>query len=98
MAETYLSSLPKWRFRLMRWVLSTKLGQVVMKRMLKRAAAASQSREYAEGFVFHVVEGDGEASDFGIDYTECAIVKLFRAQEADDFKRYVACSTIRTAR
>ncbi len=89
MVETHLSSLPTWRFRLMRAVLSTRLGQVVMKRMLKRAAAASQRREYAEGFVFHIVEGDGKTFDFGIDYTECAIVKFFRAQGADEFTRYV---------
>lgn len=89
MVETYLSSLPRWRFRLMRGVLSTQLGQVIIKRMLKRAAAASQRREYAEGFVFHFVEGNGEAFDFGIDYTECAIVKFFRAQGADEFTPYV---------
>jgi hypothetical protein len=89
MAETYLYSLPGWRFRLMRGVLSTRLGQVVMKTMLKRAAAASQRREYPAGFVFHFVEGNGEEYDFGIDYTECAIVKFFRAQGADEFTRYV---------
>jgi hypothetical protein len=89
MVETYLSSLPKWRFRLMRGVLSTRLGQLVIKRMLKRAAAASQRREYAEDFVFHFVEGDGQEFDFGIDYTECAVVKFFRAQGAHEFTRYV---------
>jgi hypothetical protein len=89
MVETYLSSLPKWRFCLIRAVLSTGLGQTAIKRMLKRAAAASQRREYPEGFVFHFVEGKGEAVDFGIDYTECAIVKFFKAQGADEFTRYV---------
>lgn len=87
--EMHLSSLPKWRFRLMRVVLSTKLGLGVIKGLLKRAAVASQRREYAEDFVFRYVEGDGRAYDFGIDYEECAIVKFFRAQGAEEFTRYV---------
>lgn len=89
MIEQYLSCLPKWPFRLIRGVLSTKFGQAVIKRMLKRAAATSQRREYAGDFVFHFVEGDGQSFDFGIDYTECAIVKFFRSQGAEEFTRYV---------
>jgi hypothetical protein len=88
-AQRYLSSLPQWRFRLMRGILSTGTGLGVMKRLLKRAAAASQRRRYAEDFVFRYVEGDGRTYDFGIDYEECAVVKFFRQQGAEAFTRYV---------
>lgn len=86
---TYLSSLSHTRVSIMRFLISTppvqKLGQV----LLKKRAAESQQRRYPGDFVFSYVEGDGEEFDFGIDYTECAIVKFFRAQGANEFTRYV---------
>jgi hypothetical protein len=87
--ESYLSSLPQWRLRVMRGVLSSRLGLWVIKSSIKRAAATSQERRYPEDFVFSYVEGDGRAFDFGIDYEECAIVKFFRRQGAEPFTRYV---------
>jgi hypothetical protein len=87
--EKYMSSLPRWRFRLMRAILSTGLGLAIIKRSIKRAAARWQERRYANDFVFRYVEGDGRAYDFGIDYEECAVVKFFRRQGADEFTPYV---------
>jgi len=49
----------------------------------------SQQRRYPQDFVFSYIQGDGKEFDFGIDYTECAIVNFFRAQGADEFTRYV---------
>ena len=39
--------------------------------------------------MFQYVEGDGKNFDFGIDYTECAIVKFHRSQGAEEFTRFV---------
>ena len=55
----------------------------------KRMAAESQKRVYAGDWVLTFVEGDGESFDFGVDYTECGIVKFYRAQGADEFAPYL---------
>ena len=56
---------------------------------LRRQAAASQRRRYPGDWVFRVVEGPGAGGDFGVDYTDCGIVKFFRAQGGDDILRYI---------
>lgn len=89
MMETHLSSSPSWPFWLMRMGLRTKVGQSVFKRALKRMATESQKRHYPHDFVLEYVEGKKGEFDCGIDYTECAIVKLFRSQDAGEFARYV---------
>jgi hypothetical protein len=89
MVETFLYSLPRWPFRLMRLFLSTPPARAFFALMIRRAAEASQLRRYPDDFVFRFVEGDGRTFDFGIDYQECAVVKFFRAQGAEEFNRYV---------
>jgi hypothetical protein len=59
------------------------------KNNLKRRAAASQQRRYPKDFVFFVVEGDGKTFDWGVDYTECAICKLYQQEGAENFTRYL---------
>jgi hypothetical protein len=39
--------------------------------------------------VLTFVEGDGKSFDFGVDYTECGIVKYYRAQNADELAPYL---------
>lgn len=51
---------------------------------LRREAALRQKRKYAGDWVTVFVEGDGIEFDYGIDYTECGICKLFRARNADE--------------
>jgi hypothetical protein len=87
--EAYLSALPKWRFRLMRGLLSTKVGLGLVRWSLKRAAAMSLERRYPEDFVFRYVAGRDGEFDFGLDYEACAIVNFFRRQGAQEFTRYV---------
>jgi hypothetical protein len=58
-------------------------------RPMRRAALESQERVYPADWVFRFVEGDGEAFDWGIDYTECGIVKFFRAQGAGELAPYM---------
>ena len=57
--------------------------------MLARGATRSQERLFPDDFVYNLVSANGQEFDFGIDYTECAIVKFFRTQGAEDFTRYV---------
>jgi hypothetical protein len=87
--EAYLAAQPQWRFRVMRAFMATGLGVWVAKRMLRRAAARSQRRQYEDDFVLRFVEGDGEEFDYGIDVEECAVEKFFREQGAEDFTKYV---------
>ena len=58
---------------------------------LKKRAATSQLRKYPADFVFSYVEGDGDAFDYGIDYTECANCKFLKEQGAMELAPY-ACA------
>lgn len=84
-AERYSKHVP----RLVRPFMSRLRFSRIIKRVLKKMAERSQKREYIEDWVFFYVEGDGEHFDLGIDYTECAICKLFQQQGADEFTKYM---------
>ena len=59
------------------------------RRKLERAARRSQTRRYPGDWVFEVVDGEGEPFDFGIDMTECGIVKFFHDQGVDELVPYL---------
>lgn len=52
-------------------------------------AAESQKRQYPGDWVFTFVEGDGQAFDYGLDFTECGICKFYHAQGADELAPYL---------
>jgi hypothetical protein len=56
---------------------------------LEKAARRSQARRYPGDWVFEVVDGKGEPFDFGIDMTECGIVKFYHEQRADELVPYL---------
>ncbi len=56
---------------------------------LRASAAESQKRRYPYDWVYTMVEGDGEAFDWGMDYTECGICKFYRAQNAAELTPYL---------
>jgi hypothetical protein len=58
-------------------------------RKMQQAARCSQRREYPGDWVGEVIEGDGETFDWGMDYTECGIVKFIHAQGADELMPYL---------
>jgi len=58
-------------------------------RARQRSAERSQRREYPGDWVFEYIPGDGQSFDWGIDYTECGICKLFSTYEADEFTPYL---------
>jgi hypothetical protein len=45
----------------------------------------SQERLYPGDYVYKFIAGDGKNFDRGSDYTECAALKLYHSQGADDF-------------
>jgi hypothetical protein len=55
----------------------------------EKEAHWSQQRRYPEDWVAEVVDGTGQPFDFGMDVTECAIVKFMHAQGADEFTPYL---------
>ena len=52
---------------------------------IKDFAETSQKRNYPDDFVFNYVEGDGNSFEWGIDYSECGLVKLFKKLGATKF-------------
>lgn len=52
-------------------------------------ASISQERRYPDDWVFEVVEGDGSRFQFGVDYTECGIVKYLTRQGAPELAPYL---------
>jgi L-2-amino-thiazoline-4-carboxylic acid hydrolase len=83
--EFYLNKTPKPLLKLMGWWKFTPFA----KNRLKNRAAQSQQRHYPNDFVFFFVEGDGKNFDWGVDYTECAICKLYKQEGAENFARYL---------
>lgn len=55
----------------------------------RRDASISQERRYPDDWVFEVVEGNGQAFEFGVDYTECGIVKYLTQQGASELAPYL---------
>ena len=78
--EAYLHSFPKplhWAYH---WYYFSQFHQ----QRLSRAAILSQKRQYPGDWVFSYVEGNGDGFDFGVDISECAIVKLCHAYRVDE--------------
>jgi hypothetical protein len=85
-AASFFDSFPmRW---LMRWQGRRMSGRKLLEQR-KRAAARSQQRRYPDDWVFEFVEGDGHDFDFGVDYTECGIVKYLAREGAPELAPYL---------
>jgi hypothetical protein len=51
----------------------------------KKEAEVSQEQRYPSDYVYKFVLGDGNEFDYGYDYSECASIKFYHAQNADEF-------------
>ena len=49
----------------------------------------SQERRYPDDWVFEVIEGDGQNFDFGLDYTECGLLKYLEREGAPELAPYL---------
>jgi hypothetical protein len=65
------------------WLLGARRARAM--KMVRR----TQQRRYPGDWVAEFVDGTGQAFDFGIDYTECGIVKFLHAQDADELTPYL---------
>jgi hypothetical protein len=79
--EAYLLSFPKSLRMAYSWYYFSPWSQA----RLHQGAAHSQLRKHPQDWVFTYVKGDGLAFDIGVDITECAILKFYRAQGAEEF-------------
>ena len=80
-----LAQYPRFLLRLM--------GRLQFSRLflnrLQREANETQKQVYPDDFVAEIVMGDGKEFDWGIDFTECAIHKFYKAQNAVELLPYV---------
>ncbi len=84
MVKAEMERIPKV---LRHWIGRQRFGRL-RRRKLEKAARQSQARRYPGDWVFERIDGDGATFDFGIDYTECGIVKYLHAQDADELCPY----------
>ena len=75
-----------------RWLLKWQGIQLFSKKRIeqrRRAAAISQQKLYPDDWVFDIVDGDGQTFEFGVDYTECGIVKYLTREGAPELAPYL---------
>lgn len=77
--------LPKFIMRLIGRMFLSRYGGIAI---LLRQAARSQERRYSEDWLFNVTKGDGEDFDWALEYNECAVIKFWEAQGANDLMPY----------
>jgi len=75
--------------RIMRSILRQYRFSRLRMRKLEKAAQRSQVRRYPGDWVFEVVDGEGKPFDFGIDMTECGVLKFYHDQGADELVPYL---------
>jgi hypothetical protein len=54
----------------------------------RHTATISRRRRYPDAWVFDVVDGDGQGFEWGLDYTECAVVKYLSREGAPELAPY----------
>ena len=80
-----LAQYPRFLLRLIgRWQFSN-----LFLKTLQRQAVETHRHPYPDNFVAEVVRGDGKEFDWGIDFMECAIQKLYKAHNALEFLPFV---------
>ncbi len=78
--EAYIQSFPKPLHRFYHWYHFSHFHQ----KRLRLAATRSQERQYPADWVFTYVEGDGDGFNFGVDISECAILKFSQAHRVEE--------------
>ena len=84
-ADFYNSFPTRW---LMRWQ-GRQYSRRKRQDRVRHAAAVSQERRYPGDWVFEVIEGDGQDFDFGLDYTECGLLKYLEREGAPELAPYL---------
>ncbi len=84
-AEDFVRKQPQWAAKLQGVLAGTGLFKFIYRKLSEK----SQKREYSGDFVVQFVEGSGEHFDYGFDFTECGICKLFQAENASQFTKHM---------
>jgi hypothetical protein len=84
-AEVWVTSSPHW----VAWLQGQLARTPLVKFLLKRVSRQSQQRRNAADFAMQFVDGNGRDFDFGIDFTECGICKLFQAEQAGGLAKHM---------
>jgi hypothetical protein len=84
-AEHFVQKQPQWAAKLQGILAQTKL----FKMMYRKISEKSQKREYPGDFVAQFVEGVEGKYDYGFDFTECGICKLFKTENAEQFTKHM---------
>jgi hypothetical protein len=83
--EAWIHRYPSVLLHIMGWYYMTAFNQ----RRSRQKAALSQERRYPGDWVREHVEGEFNTFSWGMDYTECGIVKFLRSQGADALAPYL---------
>jgi hypothetical protein len=83
--ESRLQSTSRLKLRLWGWMAFTGISR----RAMKAQAETSQEHRYPGDFIYTWVDGDGVEFDYGLDFTECAVLKFFQAQGAAELAPYI---------
>lgn len=83
--ELKLGKYPKFILRLIGKLQLSSL----FKMKLMKLAKVSKLKKYPEDFVFDIVNGDRKSFDWGIEFTECAILKFFKSQNAEELMPFI---------
>lgn len=84
-AEVWVASSPRW----LAWLQGQLVRTPLVRFLLGRISRQSQQRRYTADFVVQFVSGNGRDFDFGLDFTECAICKLFQTEQAGGLARHM---------
>jgi len=80
----YLNKIPKWIARIGGRFLSGRIAR----RSLKKQAVKSQLKEYPEDWLYTVEDGDKVNNDMIMDFSECAVIKLYQKYDAMELAPY----------
>ncbi|MBW1813983.1 MAG: L-2-amino-thiazoline-4-carboxylic acid hydrolase [Deltaproteobacteria bacterium] len=83
-SEKLFESFPKWILKLGGWFMLGPLSR----QYLKKQAAQSQKLQYSEDWVYTFVDSKGKDFDSGLDFSECAVIKLYDKMGLQDLKPY----------
>jgi hypothetical protein len=64
---------------------------------MKKSAERSQKKQFTYDFVWEFVEGDGIKFDYGYNYSECGIQKIFKKLGAEKYMPFVCLADFATA-
>lgn len=84
MGQNFVNSHP----RFLRFLIGKLYMSNFWRKRMRKKAAISQVRQHPGNFVFEIVENE-KGFDWGVNYIECAIVKFFKQQGADEFTPYM---------